>query len=166
MQQWYILSLWCGDRWEVWWRFQVSSSASLDTLLGTGTYKVPSRAVTTAVTGTPNVPVSSQTTSVTMTHYSCMNAQAQNKRSKEGTGIWVLPIPRKAAILFWRKAEILSHSSVWEPDFSGSLEMCPLFIEHKLLPQLTLTQWTMSMCSKMRCTLYLYLEDKKNPYYQ
>lgn len=70
MQQWYFLSLWCGDRWEAWWRFHVSCSASPDTLLGTGTYEVPSKAVITAVTGTPNVTVSSQTTSVTITHYS------------------------------------------------------------------------------------------------
>lgn len=103
MQQRYFLSLWCGDRREVWWRFQVSGPASPNTLLGTGTYKVPFRAVITAVIGTPNVTVSSETTSVTITNYSWMNAQ--NKRLKEGTGIWVLPVPRAVAISFWRKAE-------------------------------------------------------------
>lgn len=56
-------------------------------LFGTGTYKVPSRAAITAVTGITNITVSSKTISVIITHYFCMNAQAQNRRFEEGTGI-------------------------------------------------------------------------------
>ena len=42
-----------------------------------------------------------------------LNAQAQNKRLKEGTRVWVLPVPRTGVISFWRKAESLSQSSIW-----------------------------------------------------
>lgn len=65
---------------------------------GTGTYEVPSRAVIRAVTGTTNITGSSETISVIITYCFWMNAQAQNRRFKGGTRIWIFPIPRTAAV--------------------------------------------------------------------
>lgn len=81
-----------------------------------------------------------------------LNTQAQSKRLKEGTGVWVLPVAKTGVILFWRKAEGISHSSIWDTGTltsAGASRNVHSFIGHKSLSQFKLTKWTTSVYFKI-----------------
>lgn len=89
-----------------------------------------------------------------------LNAQ-HRARDKEGTGDWVLPIPRTGLISFWsRKSFSQQHLGHRDPDFSGSVKQCPLFHWTQATFTFKLTKWSTSVYFYI---IHIFRRPKKTP---